>query len=95
MASPRKPVKRNLKSPPKPMRLDPRVKKSGQEGGKLGDRTIDYSKVFFNQATRAEQRRRIETYGPLALGVSALTAGAIGLLGRNSFGQGPRDNKVK
>ena len=75
-------------TPPKPMRLDPKVKKSGVEGGKLGERGMSYKGVRFERATSAEKRRRIETYGPLALGLGAAAAGGIAYLSRMGGGGG-------
>lgn len=84
-------------TPPKPMRLDPKVKKSGVEGGKLGDRSTSYYGVNFERASKAEQRRRVETYGPLALGLGAVAAGGIAYLSRmgGGGGGGKAGNKTK
>jgi hypothetical protein len=83
------------KGTPKPMRLDPKVKKSGLDGGKLGERGMSYKGVKFERASSAEQRRRVETYGPLALGLGAAAAGGIAYLSRMGGGGGKTGNKTK
>ena len=83
-------------TPPKPMRLDPKVKKSGVEGGKLGERGMSYKGVKFEKASPADQRRRIETYGPLAIGLGAAAAGTVAYLSRMGGGSGGKTgNKTK
>ena len=80
----------------KPLRLDPKVKKSGVEGGKLGERGTSYKGVKFEKASPSEQRRRVETYGPLALGLGAAAAGGIAYLSRMGGGGGGKTgNKTK
>jgi len=76
----------------KPLRLDPKVKKSGVEGGKLGERGMSYKGVKFEKASPTEQRSRVEKYGPIALGLGAAAAGGIAYLSR--MGSGSK-NKTK